>query len=283
MRFGVHVSIGKGLPAAIETAKTLGCDAFQIFMGNPRGWKKRPLSHQETTAFRQGIHETGLGPVVVHLSYLPNPAAEDEALYEKSILAIAEEYQRAVAIGADYFVVHPGKGGSQDREKALTKVARGIGEILKQVKGPTLFLLENQAGAGTEVGGNLIQLARILDEINDPVRTGICFDTCHAFAAGYELRTEEGINRVLTEVETTIGLGRMPLLHLNDALGDLGSHLDRHTHIGQGRIGVEGFRRLLTEPRIAGLTGILETPQDTPEDDLKNLAVLRQLASGGVR
>lgn len=283
MRFGVHVSIGKGLPEAVRTAKALGCDAFQIFIGNPRGWKKRALSDQEVAAFRQEVQTTGLGPVVVHLSYLPNPAAEDEALYEKSILAIAEEYQRAVAIGAAYFVVHPGKSGGQDRESAMTKVARGVREILKMVKGSTLFLLENQAGAGTEVGGNLVQLAQILDEINHPDRTGICFDTCHAFAAGYELRTAEGINRLLTEVDTTVGLARMPLLHLNDAIGECGSRLDRHTHIGQGRIGVEGFRRLLTEPRIAGLTGILETPQVTPEDDLRNLAVLRQLAAGGTR
>lgn len=283
MRFGVHVSIAKGLPEAVQTAKSLGCEAFQIFIGNPRGWKKKPLIDQEVAAFRQAVQETGLGPVVVHLSYLPNPAAADDALYEKSILAIAEEYQRAVAIDADYFVVHPGKAGQQDRDKALAKVAKGVREILKLVPGRTLFLLENQAGAGTEVGGNLQQLAQVLAEINFPDRTGICFDTCHAFAAGYELRTEEGIRRLLREVETTIGFARMPLLHLNDALGERGSHLDRHTHIGQGQIGTEGFRLLLSQPQIAALTGILETPQKTAEDDLKNLAVLRQLVSGGTR
>ncbi|HHT48868.1 MAG TPA: deoxyribonuclease IV [Firmicutes bacterium] len=283
MRIGVHVSIGKGLRQAVQTAKHLGCDAFQIFIGNPRGWKKKPLADQEVVEFRQAVQETGLGPVVVHLSYLPNPAAEDEALYEKSILGMAEEYQRAVMIGADYFVVHPGKRGRQDQEKALLKVARGVREILKQVEGPTLFLLENQAGAGTEVGGNLSQLVRILKEIDHPERTGICFDTCHAFAAGYELRTKEGIDCLLKEVESTVGLKRMPLLHLNDALGALGSHLDRHTHIGQGQIGTEGFRLLLTDPRLSGLTGILETPQQTPDDDLKNMALLRQLACGEAR
>ena len=281
MRFGVHVSIGKGLPEAVQTAKTLGCDAFQIFIANPRGWQKRPLRDEEVAAFRREVQNTGLGPVVVHLSYLPNPAAEDNALYEKSILAIAEEYQRAVMIGAAYFVVHPGKGGGQDREKAMAKVAQGVRSILNQVEGSTLLLLENQAGAGTEVGGNLGQLAQILEEVNQPDRTGICFDTCHAFAAGYDLRTAEGIDRLLTEVEATVGLTRMPLIHLNDAVGECGSHLDRHTHIGEGRIGAEGFRLFLTEPRLTGRTGILETPQKTPEDDLKNLAVLRKLAAGG--
>lgn len=146
MRFGVHVSIGKGLPAAVQAAKDLGCEAFQIFSGNPRGWQKKPLVAQEVATFRQKVQEHGLGPVVVHLSYLPNPAAEDDELYEKSINAIAEEYERAVMIDADYFVVHPGKAGTQSRETALDKVVRGVEEILTKVPGRTRFLLENQAG-----------------------------------------------------------------------------------------------------------------------------------------
>ena len=280
MRFGVHVSIGKGLAAAVGTAKALGCDAFQIFIGNPRGWKRNPLDEAEVAAFRQELDRSGLGPVVVHLSYLPNPAAADDELYEKSIKAISEEYRRAVAIDADYFVVHAGKAGPQPIEAALAKVAAGVRAVLTQNEGRTRFLLENQAGAGTEVGGRLPQLAQVLKTVGFPGRTGICVDTCHAFAAGYELRTKEGIEQLLTEVETTIGYSQLPLLHLNDALGERGSHLDRHTHIGQGRIGEEGFRLLLSDPRLLSLTGILETPQEAPEDDLKNLAVVRRLATG---
>ncbi|HHT05900.1 MAG TPA: deoxyribonuclease IV [Hydrogenispora sp.] len=281
MRFGVHVSIGKGLPAAVQAAKDLGCEAFQIFSGNPRGWQKKPLVAQEVATFRQKVQEHGLGPVVVHLSYLPNPAAEDDELYEKSINAIAEEYERAVMIDADYFVVHPGKAGTQSRETALDKVVRGVEEILTKVPGRTRFLLENQAGAGTEVGGNILHLAAILQAIDLPDRTGLCLDTCHAFAAGYDLRTKAGIDRLWAEVEATVGFGMVPLLHLNDTLGELGSHLDRHAHIGQGRIGLEGFGLLLTDPRVSALTGILETPKTKPEDDLENLAVVRRLAAGG--
>ncbi|NLM37029.1 MAG: deoxyribonuclease IV [Firmicutes bacterium] len=281
MRFGVHVSIGKGLAAAVQEAKDLDCEAFQIFSGNPRGWQKKPLVAQDVAAFRQRVQESGLGPVVVHLSYLPNPAAEDNDLYIKSIGAIAEEYQRAVTIDADYFVVHPGKAGKQSKEDALDKVVRGVEKVLALVPGRTRFLLENQAGAGTEIGGDLLQLTAILKAINLPHRTGLCLDTCHAFAAGYNLRTKEGIDRLLAEVETAVGLETLHLLHLNDALGEPGSHLDRHTHIGEGRIGLEGFGLFLTEPRLSGLTGILETPQTKPEDDLKNLAVVRRLAAGG--
>ena len=281
MRFGVHVSIGKGLPAAVQAAKNLGCEAFQIFSGNPRGWHKKPLTALDVATFRQKVQEYGLGPVVVHLSYLPNPAAEEDDLYEKSISAIAEEYQRAVAIDADYFVVHPGKAGKQSREAALEKVVRGVEKILTLVPGRTRLLLENQAGAGTEVGGNLLHLAAILKAINWPDRTGLCLDTCHAFAAGYDLRTKAGIDRLMAEVETSVGLEMMPLLHLNDALGELGSNLDRHAHIGQGQIGLEGFGLLLTDPRISTLTGILETPKTNPEDDSRNLAIVRRLATGG--
>ncbi len=280
MRFGVHVSIGKGLVAAVGTAKALGCDAFQIFIGNPRGWKRNPLDEAEVAAFRQERHQSGLGPVVVHLSYLPNPAAADDELYEKSIKAIDKEYRRAVAIDADYFVVHAGKAGPQTIETALDKVATAVRTVLTRNEGRTRFLLENQAGAGTEVGGHLPQLAKVLKAVDYPERTGICVDTCHAFAAGYELRTKEGLDQLLTEVETTIGWSQLCLLHLNDALGERGSHLDRHTHIGQGQIGEAGFRLILSDPRLAGLTGILETPQKALEDDLKNLAVVRRLATG---
>ncbi|NLC52443.1 MAG: deoxyribonuclease IV, partial [Firmicutes bacterium] len=281
MRFGVHVSIGKGLPAAVQAAKDLGCDAFQIFSGNPRGWQKKPLAASDVATFRQKVQEYGLGPVVVHLSYLPNPAAEEDELYKKSIIAIAEEYQRAVTLDADYFVVHAGKAGKQSREAALNKVAVGVEKILTLVPGRTRFLLENQAGAGTEIGGDLVHLSAILKTINQPDRTGLCLDTCHAFAAGYDLRSKEGIDRLLAEVETTLGLEAIHLFHLNDALGELGSHLDRHTHIGEGRIGPEGFGLLLTDPRISALTGILETPKTNPDDDLRNLSVVRRLAIGG--
>ena len=169
MRFGVHVSIGKDLPAAVQAAKDLGCEAFQIFSGNPRGWQKKPLVAQEVATFRQKVQEHGLGPVVVHLSYLPNPAAEDDELYEKSINAIAEEYERAVMIDADYFVVHPGKAGTQSRETALDKVVRGVEEILTRSPGEPVS--PGEPGGRNEVGG-IFALAAISKRLTArPYRT----------------------------------------------------------------------------------------------------------------
>ncbi len=281
MRFGLHVSIGKGLAGAVLTAKELGCDCFQIFAGNPRGWARPPLDPGEVNKYRTALEASGLGPVAVHLSYLPNPASPDPGLYERSVLAMAEDYRRAVALGADYFVVHPGKRGEDgDIEAARQRVAKGIKTVLSQVPGETLFLLENQAGSGSEVAAALEELAAILDLVDEPERTGVCLDTCHAFAAGYELRTPAGVEKLLSETDRRIGLSRLHLLHLNDSRGEKGSRLDRHFHIGRGKIGREGFRSLLNDPRLAGKAGILETPRTSAEDDRQNLAVLRELAGG---
>lgn len=282
MRFGAHVSIGKGLAGAVAFAKETGCDAFQVFAGNPRGWARKPFAPGDVEKYYKDLAASGLGPVVVHLSYLPNPAAPDPELYEKSVLAMAEDYRRAVEIGADYFVVHPGKGGSeQSREDALCRVAAAVKTVLEQIPGKTIFLLENQAGAGSEVAGRFEELARILELAGEEERTGICLDTCHAFAAGYDLRSREGADKLLTEIDRVLGLSRLYVLHLNDAIGECGSHLDRHYHIGQGKIGREGFRNLLTDPRLAtreDLPGIIETPADSADDDRQNLARLRELA-----
>ena len=282
MRFGAHVSIGKGLAGAVTFAGELGCDAFQIFAGNPRGWARKPFDPQDVEKYRTALESSGLGPVTVHLSYLPNPAASDPQIYERSVLAMAEDYRRAVEIGADYFVVHPGKGGpEQERETALRRVAAAVKTVLQQIPGKTILLLENQAGAGTEVAGRIEELARILELTGEEERTGICLDTCHAFAAGYDLRSQEGAAGLLTEIDRLLGLSRLHLLHLNDCVGECGSHLDRHYHIGQGKIGREGFRNLLTDPRLAtreDLPGIIETPADSADDDRQNLARLRELA-----
>lgn len=282
MRFGAHVSIGKGLAGAVHFAEKLGCDCFQIFAGNPRGWARKPLDPGDVEKYLKVLQASGLGPVAVHLSYLPNPAASDPELYKRSVQAMAEDYRRAVQIGADYFIVHPGKSGrEQTREEALCRVAAAVKTVLEQVPGETLLLLENQAGAGSEVAGRIDELARILELVNEKERTGICLDTCHAFAAGYELCSREGTAGLLTEIDRLLGLSRLHLLHLNDSVGERGAHLDRHYHIGKGKIGREGFRNLLTDSRLATrvveMAGIIETPETSVDDDRENLAVLREL------
>lgn len=237
------------------------------------------MDQKEVAKFKSALEKNSLRPVVVHLSYLPNPAAADDELYEKSVLAMGEDYRRAVEIDADFFVVHPGNGGKgRLREDAVRRVAEGVKNVLTLIPGRTVFLLENQAGGGTEVAGDITELGAILKEVGMEDRTGICLDTCHAFAAGYELRTEEGWNELLTEIEEAVGLSRLCLLHINDSLGEKGSHLDRHTHVGEGKIGLEGFRLLLSDPRLADRAGILETPRKSDEEDLRNLAVIRGLS-----
>lgn len=275
MRFGVHVSIGKGFKGAIEQALSLGCDGFQIFAGNPRGWARKPLADTEFIGFKKARRETNLQPVVVHLSYLPNIATNDTDLYEKSVTAFKEDFRRANLLEADFFVFHPGK--SKERSEGIIRIIKTVNMILKEISGPTLLLFENEAGGGGELAGDFKNLGAMIAGIEQSARVGVCFDTCHAFAAGYDLSQKPGWEQTLAEFEKQIGLNFLKLFHLNDAAGALGSHLDRHQHIGEGAIGIGGFEFLVKHAVLNKIPGILETPQDSPEDDLKNLRVLREL------
>lgn len=278
MKLGVHVSIGKGFENAVHLAQSVGCESFQIFAGNPRGWARKPLDPAEVEAFRRTREETGLGPVVIHLSYLPNLASPDSELFEKSALAMAEDYRRAVLLGADYFVMHPGKHGKDESPSTgLERVASAVKIVLQRIEGPTRFLFENQAGAGHEIAGRIEELGSLLKLVGVPERTGICFDTCHAHAAGYALGTLEGWRQINEEIDQFMGFSALALLHLNDAKGEVGGHLDRHEHWGEGKLGEAAFRQIAQDARWSELPGVLETPQDNPDDDLKNLAFLRRI------
>lgn len=276
LRLGVHVSIGKGLAGAVDQAKTLGCDGFQIFVANPRGWARKPLADNDIILFKNKRKAAQLWPVVVHLAYLPNPASEDPELYEKSVITLAEEFKRANLLEADFLVFHPGK--NKARQTGIERIIKAVNLVLDQVSGPTMMLFENQAGAGGEIAGRFEDIRELIAGINDQNRVGVCFDTCHAFAAGYDLSGREGWDRTLDELEKNLGIAKIKMFHLNDSMGPLGSHLDRHQHIGTGTIGIKGFEYLVNHPKLKLLPGILETPQQSTEDDLKNLAVLRQLS-----
>jgi deoxyribonuclease-4 len=275
MRLGVHVSIGKGLVGAVEQAQTLGCDGFQMFVANPRGWARKPLAEKDIALFKEKRKAAQHWPVVVHLAYLPNPASEDPELYEKSVITLAEEFRRANLLEADFLVFHPGK--NKARQIGIDRVVKAVNQVLTQVSGPTVMLFENQAGAGGEIAGGLDEIQELIAGVNEPNRVGVCFDTCHAFAAGYDVSSHEGWEKTLSVVKKTVGLSSLKLFHLNDSMGTLGSHLDRHQHIGVGNIGLDGFKYLVNHQKLSQLPGILETPQKTAEDDLKNLATLRQL------
>lgn len=275
IRLGVHVSIGKGLAGTIDQAKTLGCDGFQMFVANPRGWARKPMAEKDISLFKAKRKESQLWPVVVHLAYLPNPASEDPELYEKSVITLTDEFKRANLLKADFFVFHPGK--NKMRETGIERIIKAVNFVLSEVSGPTLMLFENQAGAGGEIAGHFEELQKLIIGVSDQHRVGICFDTCHAFAAGYDLRSREGWEKTLEDLDRLIGIEKLKMFHLNDATGELGSHLDRHQHIGLGNIGLAGFEFLVNHPQLNKLPGILETPQESDADDLKNLAALRIL------
>jgi len=216
---------------------------------------------------------------VVHLSYLPNPASLDEGLYLRSLAALKEDFARANLLGAEFFVVHPGACPAERRGEGVARLVRGIEEALAEVSGPTKLLLENQGSRKREIAADLAELSLLLDRL-DPERVGVCFDTCHAFVAGYDLRTPTGWTDTLAFLSGHGGLDRLKIIHANDAKGELGSGIDRHEHIGQGYLGDGAFAAMGEIPGLADLAVILETPQEDPEDDPRNLAAIRRLTAG---
>jgi deoxyribonuclease-4 len=267
---------------AVRRGSELGCTALQIFSRNPRGWRAAPLAESSAAEFRRRIRETGIDPVVVHTPYLLNLASGNEDLYRRSIRGLAWDLRRAEQLGAKFLVTHIGSAGENPREIALERVRSALREVLEEPPAVSL-LLENSSGAGSSLGGRFEELAAILNGVRENLALGVCFDSCHGFAAGYDLRTPRAVVVLAEEISRTIGLKRLSLLHLNDGRGALGSHLDRHEHIGKGKIGFRGFKSLLHHPCFRGLPLILETPKDTPDDDRKNLMRIRKIYESGAR
>ena len=282
MRFGFHLSVAGGPQRAAREAQELGLDCLQVFAGNPRGWRHKALDMEQAEEFRRRCRRAGLDPVVVHAPYLLNLASPDDQLWQKSIAALAQQMERAEQLGAAAVVVHPGSRRQRGLEWGLARVARGVARALEQSGGRVECWLENTAGGGGQVGGTLVQLARILEQLpGAPV--ALCLDTAHAWGAGYHLEGPRELARFLDRVEVLLGLERVRLWHLNDSLAPRGSHRDQHTHLGRGRLGVEGFRAIVAEPRLQDAAFIMETPKDRPGADQRNLDFLRRLASASSR
>jgi len=279
MRLGAHESISGGLHKAFDRARSAGCDAVQIFVKSNRSWAVRPLTEEDVARFKAEAEETGIRPVVGHTSYLLNLGTPDEALWTKSRDMLIVELERCEALGMPYLVLHPGSHVGTGEEAGLARAAQGLGEVHAATPGlRTRVLLETTAGQGSSLGHCFEHLAWLLENAPEGERLGVCLDTCHVFAAGYELRTPAGYAATMEAFDRVIGLERLKVMHLNDSKGDLGSRKDRHEHIGKGHIGLEGFRRVLNDPRLAGLPGLLETPKsDDLHEDRENLAVLRSL------
>lgn len=281
-RFGAHMSISGGVSKSFARGESVGLDSMQIFAKNERQWTAKPISPEEATAFRVEQQRTGIYPVVVHDSYLINLAAPADELREKSIAAFANELERCAQLDIPYLVTHPGAHTGIGEEAGLARVADAICRLLAEgVGGNTMILLETTAGQGTALGYRFEHLARLFELIPYHERLGICVDTCHIFAAGYDIRDPEGYQATFAELDRLVGLTRVKCFHLNDSQKDLGSRVDRHAHIGQGCIGVEAFRMLVNDPRFADLPMIIETPkgEDMAEDRM-NLTLLRSLVQG---
>jgi deoxyribonuclease-4 len=279
VRLGAHESIAGGLHRAFDRARSVGCDAMQIFVKSNRSWAVKPLTEKDVARFEAKAAETDIYPVVGHSSYLLNLATPDEALWRKSRDALVVELERCEALGIPFLVLHPGSHVGTGEEIGLARVAQGLGQVHAATPGfCAQILLETTAGQGTNLGYRFEQLAWLLENTPQGERLGVCLDTAHVFAAGYELRTPEEYETTMEALDRAVGLERLEAVHLNDSKVDLGSRKDRHEHIGKGFIGLEGFRCLVNDPRLAGLPGLLETPKGADlREDAENLAVLRSL------
>jgi deoxyribonuclease IV len=273
------MSIAGGVDKAFDRAEKAGCESLQVFTKNSNQWKAKPLDDEVIAKWGQRRAETGIGPVVAHDSYLINLATPKDDLWEKSIVAFAVEMQRCAQLGIRYLVTHPGSHTGSGEEAGLRRVSDALNRLHDDLPDLTVMtLLETTAGQGTNLGYAFEHLAQIVDGVEDKSRVGFCLDTCHIFAAGYDIRSEDAYSETMASFDEILGIDNLYAIHLNDSKKELGARVDRHDHIGDGEIGLEGFRNFVNDPRLTGLPGLLETPKSEDlHEDIENLARLREL------
>ncbi len=259
LRLGCHLTIAQGLPKAVRLAEAVGANTFQFFTRNPRGSQVREMGEEEIARWKELRREKDLYPVVGHLPYTVNLAASRPETWDFGRRVLREDLERARRYGAEYFCVHPGSHGGAGEEEAIRRIARAIAWALEGLEGETVLLLETMAGQGSEVGYRPEHLGRIMEELGWPERVGVCLDSCHLFAAGYDLETGEGIEAMLEEMDRSFGLERIKAMHLNDSRYPRGSRRDRHEFLGKGHLGPRGMRAILTHPFLSQLPLIIET------------------------
>jgi deoxyribonuclease IV len=280
---GVHTSIAGGLTCAVASAEAKGCDCFQIFARNPRGWLERPLTREEISKFRMMRERAGLWPMAIHSVYLINLAAQDPVIQAKSREAFRQEIKRGIELGADYLVVHPGNPKTVPADVGIATAVESIREAARGLKlngaaGGLTILIENTAGQGSSIGCDFEQVADIVAGLDD-LPVGVCLDTAHTFASGYDISTEAGLKATVRAINRSFGFDRIKLIHCNDSKAALGSRVDRHQHIGLGHIGEDAFRRLTRNLKFRRIPFILETPINRERDDVGNINRLRELSS----
>ena len=279
MKLGVHVSIAGSIDLSIDRARSLDLNTFQIFTRNPRGWKFSDFKESNIVNFKNKILSENISTVVCHMPYLPNLSSPKEDVYNMSINALSSELERCNTLGIEYVVTHIGSHLGTGLEKGLDRVVKACNTALSNSSNNTMIVLENTAGTKNNVGSKFDELKYIFDNVNDKSRIGFCFDTCHAFAAGYDLSTSKSVIDTLNKFDQIIGLKYLKVVHLNDSKGELGNGLDRHQHIGRGFIGESGFRELLKNSTIKQLPLILETPIDETFNDEYNINQIYSLAN----
>ncbi|MFN2530644.1 MAG: deoxyribonuclease IV [Pyrinomonadaceae bacterium] len=279
-RIGFHAPIKGGLHNALIIASDVGCDTVQLFSRNPRGWAAKPLTRADVSLFKKVNGKTKLSPVLIHCNYLVNLAAADEFILEKSRLSFREELERALTLGVDYLVVHPGSARGACEADGIARCAESLKVAAKGIRfGNLRILLENTAGQGDCIGHRFEHLREIMGQCRS-LPLGVCLDTAHAFTAGYDIRDEDGLEAMVERLKRTVGLRNVLAIHFNDSRAIYNSRVDRHWHIGEGHIGSEALGRVARHKRLRHAAFILETPYDDPRADLKNLAMLRSFVNG---
>ncbi|WP_455367705.1 deoxyribonuclease IV [[Eubacterium] cellulosolvens] len=277
MKIGAHISIRTSLDVSVDRALQIGCNTFQIFTRNPRGWISKPLSPPIVQKFVQKVNESHLNPIFAHMPYLPNLGSGRNEVYTKSVMALEREIRRCTRLQIPYLVTHLGSHLGAGQEIGKERVLKAIDRVLPSSSGKVIILLENSAGTLNSVGSSFKDIADIIKKSDIPELLGVCIDTCHAFAQGYDLRTITATREFVKSIDKLVGINKVKLIHANDSKGDLGSHIDRHEHIGLGRIGIQGFRSLISHPILRNVPIIIETPDDGKVSDLHDLSLLRRI------
>ena len=275
----MHVSISGTIDQAADRAREIGCDTFQMFTRNPRGWKYKRLDREEVAEFKRKVGAYNLTPVVAHMPYLPNLSSPKKLIYNKSVKSLSGELERCETLGIPYIVTHLGSHLGEGSDIGLEKIVAAINRTLSENPNDVMLLLENTAGTKNSMGSSFEDIKRILDRVENRARVGVCFDTAHAYAAGYDLHSPRGVDDTLRKFNSVLSFNILKVIHLNDSQVGLGSGRDRHEHIGLGYIGKQGFRALFKHEAVRNLPFIMETPIDERGDEKENMRKVRELSA----
>ena len=278
MRLGVHISAAGKIYEAFKRADAVGCNTMQIFARNPQRWRHDFLNRQDIEEFKKSQEKYKIKPVFIHVPYLINLASPYPKLYQTSIEAYIEDILEAEALGVDYIVTHMGSHKNTTEEAGIKRITEALNVIIDKTKNAKVgILLENTSGAGSWLGYKFAHQKEIIRGIKNKKRVALCFDTAHAYLAGYDISTKKGLEDTMEEIDSLVGRELLKLVHFNDAKGELGSHQDRHDHIGKGSIGLEGMKRVINHPYLRDCAFILETPKDDERSDVKNLEIVKKM------